>query len=173
MCPQPLTVHTTAAEMVHSFKFLSPHFQDSDKGHQHSEHYQVRLLVLVSSQEAETSWTQVPGMWWGAHTFSISIWYRNCSAADRKAMQRVLKTTQKTIQCTFTSLEDYRAAHTMKDPTHPAHIPFDPLPLGRRLQSTKARTTMLECSFDPEAVKLEPQKQKQCIAPSCCCCCLF
>uniref|UniRef100_A0A3B1IEK6 Reverse transcriptase domain-containing protein n=1 Tax=Astyanax mexicanus TaxID=7994 RepID=A0A3B1IEK6_ASTMX len=92
---------------------------------------------------------------------SINVWHGSCSAADRKALQRVVKAAQRIVGVSFPSTTDIytsrcrkRATCIRKDPTHPAHALFVPLPSGRRLRSIKCKTTRLRNSFIPEAVRL-------------------
>ncbi|KAI4883399.1 hypothetical protein NFI96_032448 [Prochilodus magdalenae] len=89
---------------------------------------------------------------------SINLWHGSCSAADRKALQRVVKAAQRSVGVSLpTTMDIYtsrcrkRATCIMKDPTHPAHSLFVPLPSGRRLRSIKCKTNRLRNSFIPEA----------------------
>ncbi|KAI4893078.1 hypothetical protein NFI96_011541 [Prochilodus magdalenae] len=59
---------------------------------------------------------------------SISVWHGSCSAADRKALQRVVKAAQRSVGVSYPTTTDIytsrcrkRATCIMKDPTHPAH----------------------------------------------------
>ncbi|KAI3366413.1 hypothetical protein L3Q82_000568 [Scortum barcoo] len=89
----------------------------------------------------------------------IIVWHGSCSAAEKKALQRVVvKAAQRTVGCSLPTTTDIytsrcrkRASCIMKDPTHTAHALFVPLPSGRRLRSIKSRTTRLRNSFFPEA----------------------
>ncbi|KAI3363340.1 hypothetical protein L3Q82_011965, partial [Scortum barcoo] len=89
----------------------------------------------------------------------IIVWHGSCSAAEKKALQRVVKAAQRTVGCSLPTTTDIytsrcrkRASCIMKDPTHTAHAElFVPLPSGRRLRSIKSRTTRLRNSFFPEA----------------------
>ncbi|KAI4881086.1 hypothetical protein NFI96_012676, partial [Prochilodus magdalenae] len=92
---------------------------------------------------------------------SINVWHGSCSAADRKALQRVVKAAQRSVGVSLpTTMDIYtsrcrtRATCIMKDPTHPAHSRFVPLPSGRRLRSVMCETNRLRNSFIPEAVGL-------------------
>ncbi|KAI3360227.1 hypothetical protein L3Q82_014547 [Scortum barcoo] len=89
----------------------------------------------------------------------IIVWHGSCSAAEKKALQRVVKAAQRTVGRSLPTTTDIytsrcrkRASCIMKDPTHTAHALFVPLPSGRRLRSIKSsRTTRLRNSFFPEA----------------------
>uniref|UniRef100_A0A3P9MQB6 Reverse transcriptase domain-containing protein n=1 Tax=Oryzias latipes TaxID=8090 RepID=A0A3P9MQB6_ORYLA len=94
-------------------------------------------------------------------TYCITAWYAGCSAADRKALQRVINTAQKITGSPLPSLEDIassrytsRARQIIKDSHHPNHHLFQLLPSGRRYRSHKARTNRLKNSFFPRAVNL-------------------
>ncbi|KAI4887474.1 hypothetical protein NFI96_007943, partial [Prochilodus magdalenae] len=89
----------------------------------------------------------------------INVWHGSCSAADRKALQRVVKAAQRSVGVSLPTTTDIytsrcrkRATCIMKDPTHPAHSLFVPLPSGRRLRSIKCKTNRLRNSFIPEAM---------------------
>ena len=75
-------------------------------------------------------------------TYCISAWYSGCTAADKRALQRVINTAQKITGCSLPSLEFIvrsryfgRANNIMKDSSHPGHHPFTLLPLGIRYRS--------------------------------------
>ncbi|KAF7644919.1 hypothetical protein LDENG_00213430 [Lucifuga dentata] len=93
-------------------------------------------------------------------TYCISAWYAGSSAADRKALQRVINTAQKIVGCPLPSLEEIagsrclrRSTAILKDPSHPAHHLFERMPSGKRYRSMKARTSRLRNSFYPWAIR--------------------
>lgn len=90
----------------------------------------------------------------------ITTWYGWYSAADRRALQRVINSARKIVGCRLPSLRDIsgscclnRARNIIKDPSHPTHHLFDLLPSGRRSRSIRARTTRLTNSFFPWAIR--------------------
>ncbi|KAI4885335.1 hypothetical protein NFI96_001849 [Prochilodus magdalenae] len=94
-------------------------------------------------------------------TNCISVWYGSCSASDRKALQRVVKTAQRITGTQLPTIESVyqkrclsRARSIIKDPSHPNHELFTLLPSGRRYRSLRSRTNRLRKSFFPEAVTL-------------------
>ncbi|KAI4885125.1 hypothetical protein NFI96_011804 [Prochilodus magdalenae] len=94
-------------------------------------------------------------------TNCISVWYGSCSASDRKALQRVVKTAQRITGTQLPTTESVyqkhclsRARSIIKDPSHPNHEPFTLLPSGRRYRSLRSRTNRLRKSFFPEAATL-------------------
>ncbi|KAK0134550.1 hypothetical protein N1851_029819 [Merluccius polli] len=77
-------------------------------------------------------------------TFCITAWYAGCSAADRKALQRVIGSAQKIIGCPLPSLEELAESRCLnsnrsifKDSAHPAHHLFNLLPSGRRFRTLR------------------------------------
>ncbi len=93
-------------------------------------------------------------------TSCITVWYGNCSAADRKTLQRTVNTAAKIIGAPLPSILDIFLARCssktnsiVKDPTHPSHSLFQLLPSGRRYRSIRARSTRLLNSFFPQAVR--------------------
>uniref|UniRef100_A0AAQ6IKW0 Alkylated DNA repair protein AlkB homologue 8 N-terminal domain-containing protein n=1 Tax=Anabas testudineus TaxID=64144 RepID=A0AAQ6IKW0_ANATE len=94
-------------------------------------------------------------------TSCITVWYGNTTVADRKRLQRVVKTAEKIIRTPLPSLQTVyhrrvhrRAATILKDPTHPQHGLFTLLPSGRRYRSVKCRTSRLSNSVFPSAIRL-------------------
>ena len=58
----------------------------------------------------------------------ITVWHGNCFAAEKKALQRVVKAAQRTVGHSLPTTTDIytsrcrkRASCIMKDPIHPAH----------------------------------------------------
>ncbi|KAI4896969.1 hypothetical protein NFI96_005599 [Prochilodus magdalenae] len=167
----PLHVGGSAVEVVSSYRYLGVHLSNNltwsnntsslvRKAHQRL--YFLRRLrraglgssVLISFYRCVVE---------SVLCSSINVWHGSCSAADRKALQRVVKAAQRSVGVSLptTTTDIYttrcrkRATCIMRDPTHPAHSLFVPLPSGRRLRSVKCRTNRLRNSFIPEA----PDKQ--------------
>ena len=93
-------------------------------------------------------------------TGCITAWYGNCSASDRKALWRVVRTAQyitraklPATQDLYTSRCQRKALKIVKDPSHPSHRLFS-LPHGKRYRSAKSRTKRLLNSFYPQAIRL-------------------
>ena len=92
-------------------------------------------------------------------TYCISAWYSGCTAADKRALQRV-NTAQKITGCSLPSLESIarsrylsRANNIFKDSFHPGDPLFTLLPSGRRYRSFRARTTHLKNIFFPNGLQ--------------------
>jgi len=86
----------------------------------------------------------------------ITAWYGNCSAQDRKKLQKVVCTAQTITEANLPSLESIytarcrrKATNITKDPSHPGNNLLQPLPLGRRYRSLNAHTNRLKNSLFP------------------------
>ncbi len=87
-------------------------------------------------------------------TSCITVWYGDCNASCRKALQRIERAAEKISAASLPSLQDIystritrKALCTAGDPTHPTHIFFSLLPSGRKLRRLQARTSRLKDSF--------------------------
>ena len=94
-------------------------------------------------------------------TGCITTWYGNCSASDRKALQRVVRTAQYITGAKIPAIQDLynrtcqRKAHKIvRDFSHPSHRLFSLLPHCKRYRSAKSRTKRLLNSFYPQAIRL-------------------
>ena len=166
--PAPLHIHGDCVERVPTFKFLGIHITEelswstnttaTVKKAQQRLHFlrllrknKLRQKLLVSFYRSAIE---------SILAYGITVWYAGCSAADRRALQRVINAAQKIVGCPLPSLEDIsssrclnRARNIIKDSSHPAHHLFNLLPSGRRYRSIRARTTRLTNSFFPWAIK--------------------
>ena len=71
-------------------------------------------------------------------TGCITCWFGNCSASDRKALQRVVRTAQYITRAKLPAIQDLytrrcqrKALIIVKDPSHPSHRLFSLLPHGK------------------------------------------
>uniref|UniRef100_A0AAZ1XIU5 Alkylated DNA repair protein AlkB homologue 8 N-terminal domain-containing protein n=1 Tax=Oreochromis aureus TaxID=47969 RepID=A0AAZ1XIU5_OREAU len=164
----PIHIKGTAVEHVSSFKFLGVHISEDliwmnncsklvKKAHQRlfflrtlrKNHLSSDILVNFYRCTIERILTNC-----------ITVWYGSCSALDRKALQRVMKTAQCIAGAPLPAINDIyrktylkRAGKVIKDPSHPAHGLFTLLPSGRRYRSLRTKTTRYQNSF-PTAVRL-------------------
>src|SRR4029434_9697598 len=83
-------------------------------------------------------------------TNCISVWYGSCSVADRKSLQRVVKTAQRITGSSLPTIEAVqskrclrRAGSIEKDSSHPSHRLFALLPSGRHYRALRSRTSRL------------------------------
>ncbi|TKS65279.1 putative RNA-directed DNA polymerase from transposon BS [Collichthys lucidus] len=167
--PPPLHIGGTAVEVVSSFRYLGMNIAN-DLTWSTNTSYLVRkahqrLCFLRRLRRAGLGSSVLTSFYRcvveSVMCTCITVWHGNCSAAEKKALQRVVKAAQRTVGCSLSTTTDIytsrcrkRASCIMKDSTHPAHTLFAPLPSGRRLWSIKSRTTRLRNSFFPEAVRL-------------------
>ena len=92
-------------------------------------------------------------------TGRITAWYVNCSALDRKALQRVVRMAQyitgaklPAIQVLYTTRCQRKATNIVKDSSHTSHKLFSLLPHSKRYRSAKSRSKRLR--FYPQSIRL-------------------
>ena len=165
----PIHINGMVVERVSSFKFLGTHISENlswttntsslvKKAHQ-------RLFFLRTLRKNHLS-ADILGNFYRCAiesilTNCITVWYGNCSVADRKALQRVVKTAQRITGTPLPAIEDVqrkrclrRARSILKDPSHPNHRLFQLLPSRRRFRSLRTKTSRFRNSFFPTAVSL-------------------
>lgn len=162
-------INGMAVERVSSFKFLGTHISADmtwttntsslvKKAHQ-------RLFFLRTLRKNQLSSTILVNFYRCAIesilTNCATVWYGSCSVAERKALQRVVKTAQRITGTPLPAIEHiqrkrclHRARSILKDSSHPAHKLFSLLPSGRRFRCLRTRTSRLKNSFFPRAVSL-------------------
>jgi hypothetical protein len=91
-------------------------------------------------------------------TGCITAWYRNCSASDRKALQKVVRTAQYITVAKLPALQDLytrrcqtKVLKIVKDSSHPSHRLFSLLQHGKRYRST---TSLGPRGFYPQAIRV-------------------
>ncbi len=164
----PLTIDSSAVERVSSTKFLGVHITEditwttntmpiSKKGQQR-QHVLRRLKIASLPPPILTTFYR--GTIESVLTSCITVWYGNCSAADRKTLQRTVNTGAKIIGAPLLSILDIflaqcssKANSIVKDPTHPSHSLFQLLPSGRWYRSIRARSARLLNSLFHQAVR--------------------
>ena len=165
----PICINGTEVERVASFKFLGVHISEDlswtlntstivKKAHQ-------RLFFLRRLKKAHLS-PQILVNFYRCTiesilTNCISVWFGSCSVADRKTLQRVVKTAQRITGSPLPTIEAVqrkrclrKARSIEKDSSHPNHRLFALLPSGRRYRVLRSRTSRLRNSFFPAAVTL-------------------
>ncbi|KAI2645345.1 hypothetical protein H4Q32_028858 [Labeo rohita] len=165
----PLTIDSSTVERVSSTKFLGVHITEDltwttnvtllNKKGQQRLHFLRRLKRASFPPPILTTFYR--GTIESVLTSSITVWYGNCSAADRKTLQRTVNTAAKIMGAPLPSILDIflaqcssKASSIVKDPTHPFHNLFQLLPSGRRYRSIKARSVRFLNSFFPQAVRV-------------------
>ncbi len=164
----PLTIDSSTVERVSSTKFLGVHITEdltwTTNTMSLSKKAQQRLHFLRRLKRASLPPPILATFYRGTIesvlTSCITVWYGNCSAADRKTLQRTVNTAAKIIGVPLQSILDIFLARCssktnsiVKDPTHPSHSLFQLLPSGRRYRSIRARSARLLNSFFPQAVR--------------------
>ena len=93
-------------------------------------------------------------------TGCITTWYGNCSASDRKVLQRVVRTAQYIAVAKLPDIRDLytrrcqrKAPEIVKDSSQ-RHRLFSMLPHSKLYWSTKSRSKRLLNSIDPQAIRL-------------------
>uniref|UniRef100_A0A8C7H559 Alkylated DNA repair protein AlkB homologue 8 N-terminal domain-containing protein n=1 Tax=Oncorhynchus kisutch TaxID=8019 RepID=A0A8C7H559_ONCKI len=167
----PIHIDGTVVERVVSFKFLGVHITDKLNWSTHTDSImkkaQQRLFNLRRlkkfglSPKALTNFYRctIESILSGC----ITAWYGNCSAHNRKALQRVVRSAQRitggklpALQDTYTTRCHRKAIKIIKDSNHPSHCLFTPLSSRRRGQyrCIKAGTERLKNSFYLKAIRL-------------------
>lgn len=166
--PAPLFINGDCVKRVSTFKFLGTHIAEDLSWSANTsavvKKTQQRLHFLrvlrKNSLEEKLLVTFYRSTIKSVLAYCITVWYAGYSAAERRALQRVIKTAQKIISCPLPSLEDIsssrcllRVRKIIKDPFHPGQSLFNLLPSGRRCRCVKFRTNRLKNSFFPWAIR--------------------
>ena len=164
----PISINGTEVERVASFKFLGVHITENlswtfntstlvKKAHQRlfflrrlkKDHLSPQILVNFYRYTESIL------------TNCITVWYGSCSVADRKSLQRVVKTAQRITDSSLPTIAAVqrkrclrRARSIVRDSSHPSHKLFALLPSGRRYRTLRSRTSRFRNSFFPSAVTL-------------------
>ena len=90
-------------------------------------------------------------------TGCITAWYGTCSASDRKALQRVVRTAQYITRAKLPAIQDlytrrcqWKALNIVKDPSPPSHSLFSLLPHGKRHRSSSLGLKGFSTAFTPK-----------------------
>ncbi|KAI4880975.1 hypothetical protein NFI96_001097 [Prochilodus magdalenae] len=165
----PITINGATVERVSSFKFLGVHITEELTWTEHATRVvkkaQQRLLFLRLLKRFGMD-PRIPRTFYTCTvesilTGSITTWYGSCTAIERKALQRVVRTAQCITGVQLPNLLDLytsrclrKTRRILKDSTHPSHCLFSQLPSGRRFQSIKSRTSRLRDNFFPRVIRL-------------------
>ena len=164
----PLMMNGTTVERVSSHKYLGVHITEDLTWSSHTDTLvrkaRQRLYHLRQLKRFRVSLRILQSFYSGAVesilTGNITAWFGNSSAQDRRALQRVVRSAERTTGTTLPSLQDLytrrcrtRARRIMKDPHHPNNGLFQLLRSGKRLRSHAAKTERLRRSFFPQAIR--------------------
>uniref|UniRef100_A0A8C7WBW6 Reverse transcriptase domain-containing protein n=1 Tax=Oncorhynchus mykiss TaxID=8022 RepID=A0A8C7WBW6_ONCMY len=151
----PILIDGAVVEQVESFKFLGVHINNILEWSKHTKTVRKRERQSLFPLRKLKRFGMGPVIlkrFYSCNiesilTGCITAWYGNCSASDRKALQRVVRTAQyitgaklPAIQDLYTSRCQRKALKIVKDPSHPSHRLFSLLPHGKRYRSAKSRT---------------------------------
>lgn len=85
------------------------------------------------------------------------MWYRSCTASDRKYLAGVVKTTQSPIpHLNIKQPGSNKAGLMAADPNHPGRKVGVPPASGRRYRNIRSHTNRLKHSFLPKTVASSP-----------------
>ncbi len=134
--PAPLCIGGAAVEVIPSFKYLGIHIDHDLTWHTNTmsviKKANQRLYFLRRLKRAGLSITALSSLYRGAVESILAscaaVWFGNYSAADRKALQRVVKSAQRITGSNLPTIEDIyssrcrdRVASIIKDSFHPAY----------------------------------------------------
>ncbi|KAI2665051.1 putative RNA-directed DNA polymerase from transposon BS [Labeo rohita] len=164
-----ITINGVAVERVSSFRFLGVHLAEDFSWSVHTDKIvkkaQQRLFFLRRLKRFGVSPRILRTFYHCAIesilTGCITSWYGNSTAHNRKALQRVVRCSERITGGEFLSLHNiYRkrclrkARRIINDSSHPSHNLFKLLPSGRRYRSIRSRTSRLRDSFFHQAIRL-------------------
>jgi len=96
----------------------------------------------------------------------ITAWFRSCTSLDRKALQRIVRTAEKIIWVSLSTIKDIyieccicKVTSIVDDSSHPLHKLFNLLPSGKRYRTIWAITARLCNRFFPQAIRLLNSKR--------------
>ncbi|KAI4897870.1 hypothetical protein NFI96_007237 [Prochilodus magdalenae] len=156
----PLHIDGSTVEIVKSTKFLGVHL---------AEDLTWSLNTSTITKKAQQRKAHPPpilttfyrGTIESILSSCITAWFRNCTASDRKSLQRVVRTAEKIIGVSLPTITDiyttrciHKTTSIVDDHTHPSHTLFTLLPSGKRYRSIRALTSRLCNSFFPRAIRL-------------------
>ncbi|KAI4888037.1 hypothetical protein NFI96_004468 [Prochilodus magdalenae] len=165
----PLHIDGSTVEIVKSTKFLGVHLAEdltwSLNTSTITKKAQQRLYFLRRLRKAHLPPPILTTFYRGTIesilSSCITAWFGNCTASDRKSLQRVVRTAEKiigvsllTVMDIFTTRRIRKATSIVDDYTHPSHTLFTLLPSGKRYRSIWAHTSRLGNSFFPQAIRL-------------------
>ncbi|KAI4883935.1 hypothetical protein NFI96_030564, partial [Prochilodus magdalenae] len=165
----PLHIDGSTVEIVKSTKFLGVHLAEdltwSLNTSTITKKAQQRLYFLRRLRKAHLPPPILTTFYRGTIesilSSCITAWFGNCTASDRKSLQRVVRTAEKIIGVSLPTITDIyttrcirKATSIVDDHTHPLQTLFTLLPSGKRYRSIQALTSRLYNSFFPQAIRL-------------------
>ena len=168
----PIYIDGVAVERVSQFKFLGMHIDDDLKWTTHTTHVvkkaQQRLYCLRRLNKFNVS-PRILRSFYNCTiesilTGGIAVWYGSCTTLQQKALQRVVRSAQRTVGGELPSLQGIYERRCMAkaegiagDIHHPGHSLFQPVLRprpGKRYRSLASRTQRLWNTFFLAAIRL-------------------
>ena len=168
----PITINGAVVEQVSEFKFLGINISRDLKWATHTttvvKKAQQRLYCLRRLKKFRVS-PRILSAFYKSTIESVltsgtTAWFGNCTVAERKSLQRVVKTAQRIVGGELLPLQEIherrcvaKAENIIRDIHHPSHSLFEPLLRprpGKRFRSIKCSTTRLLNSFYVSTVRL-------------------
>lgn len=159
-----LYISRNCVEKVSDFCFLGFHIEEDltwvVNTFELLKKAQQRLHFLRVLRKSNISQKLLVSFYWSSiesiFMYCICVWYSSCTGAQRKTLQRVIKTAQKIVGCPLPTLEELhssrclkKAQNIIKDTSHLGHLLFELLPSGRRYRLIKRKTNRFKNSFYP------------------------
>ena len=154
----PILIDGAVVEQVESFKFIGVHITNKLEWSKNTKTVVKRArqrLFPLGKLKRFGMGPQILKRHYSCNiesilTGCITVWYGNCSASDRKALQRVVRMAQYITGAKLPAIHDLytrrcqrKAPKIVKDLSHPSHRMFSLLPHGKRYRSAKFRTDRL------------------------------
>ncbi|KAK1796275.1 hypothetical protein P4O66_009347, partial [Electrophorus voltai] len=142
----PLAINSSSVEIVKNIKFLGVHIAENLTWTLNTSSITKRaqqcLYFLQKLREAHLPSPILTTFYRGTVESILSsciiTWFGNCTAFDRKTLQRIMRTAEKIIGVSLPSITNIyithcirKATNIVKDPTHPSHELVTVLPSGR------------------------------------------
>ena len=147
----PILIDRAVVEQVESFKFLSVHINNKLSWSKHTKTVVKRAgqnLFPLRKLKRFGMGPEILKRFYSCNiksTDCITAWYSNCSASDRKALQRVVRAAQYITGAKLPAIKDLYTRRcqrkALKIVKNPSHRRFSLLPHGKRYRSVKSRTT--------------------------------
>uniref|UniRef100_A0AAZ3SIN9 Alkylated DNA repair protein AlkB homologue 8 N-terminal domain-containing protein n=1 Tax=Oncorhynchus tshawytscha TaxID=74940 RepID=A0AAZ3SIN9_ONCTS len=151
----PILIDRAVVEQVESFKFLGVHITNKLEWSKHNKTVVKRARQSLFPLRKLKRFVMDPEILKRFYSWSITAWYGNCSASDRKALQRVVRMAQHITGAKLPAIQDLytrrcqrKEEKMVKTPATPVRL-FSLLPRGKRYRSAKSRTKRLLNSFYP------------------------
>ena len=160
----PILIDLAVVEQVESFKFLGGHINNKLEWSKHTKTVIKRArqsLFLLRKLKRFGMGSEILKRFYSCNiesTGCFTAWYSNCSASDRKALQRVVRTAQYITGAKLPAIQDLYTRRCQRKAlnivSNPSHRLFSLLPHCKLYRRDKSRTKRLLNSFYTQAVRL-------------------